>query len=108
MSTPLPDRDHKISLDEAVRLVTARRDADAGDPNAERPFAFHRLGLDAVLAQSGCVGIRAYPAQHDDRSHTWVLVGVDKEGSDMTGGALLQDPLICPPFCSDGVLAGNG
>jgi len=108
MSTPLPDRDHKISLDDAVRLVTARREADAGKPDAERPFAFHRLGLDPVLAQAGCVGIRAYPAQHDDGSHTWVLVGVDKDGNDMTAGQLLQDPLLCPPWCSDGVLAGAG
>jgi hypothetical protein len=105
---PLPERDHKISLDEAVRLVTARRDADAGDRTAELPFAFHRLGLDAVLAQTGCVGIRAYPAQNDDGSHTWVLVGVDGEGNDMTVGTLLEDMFVCPPFCPVGGLAGTG
>lgn len=104
MATPLPDRDHRISLENAERIVKARRDADRGKPDAERPFAFNRKGLELLLGQQGCVGVRAYPAQHDDGEHTWVLVGVDGEGNDMKSGALLQDPYKCPPFCPDELL----
>jgi hypothetical protein len=107
MATPLPDRDQRISLDVGVRYVTARRTADAGNPKPERPFAFHRAWLDQVLAQPGCVGVRAYPAQRDDGTSSWVVVGVDASGNDMTAGVLLQDPFFCPPICSDGILNGN-
>jgi len=108
MATPLPSSDHAISLDDATQIVTARRNADAGRNDAEHVFAFHRLGLDKVLAEPGCVGIRAYPAQHPDGSHSWVLVGVDQNGNDMTGGALVQEPFLCPPYCPDVLLGSSG
>jgi hypothetical protein len=103
MATPLPEKDHRITLDDAIKLVAARRTADSGKRDAERVFAFHRLGLDAVLGQKGCVGLRAYPAQHDDGSNTWVVVGVDDQGNDITD-ICLQEPFWCPPFCSDTAL----
>jgi hypothetical protein len=107
MASPLPDRDHRISLADAVRIVDARRKADDGNPAAEHPFAFNRQGLALVLGQQGCVAVRAYPAQHDDGSHSWVLVGVDGQGNDMTGGVLLQEPFVCPPFCPDRLLGAD-
>jgi hypothetical protein len=107
MATPLPDRDHRISLADAARIVAARRKADAGKPDAETPFAFNRQGLGLLLAQHGCVGVRAYPAQHDDGSHSWVLVGVGQDGNDLTSGVLLQEPYPCPPFCPDTLLGAG-
>jgi len=99
MATPLPDSDHRITLNDAVRITTARRQADAGA--GELPFAFHRNGLDRLLGQAQCVGIRAYPAQQDDGTHVWVLVGVDSAGNDMANGELAEEPFLCPPVCAD-------
>ena len=109
MASPLPDRDHRISLADATRIVAARRKADGGTADAERPFAFNRQGLGLVLAQAGCAGFRAYPAQHDDGSHTWVLVGVGPDGNDLTGAdaVLLQEPFNCPPWCPDSLLGAG-
>jgi hypothetical protein len=103
MPKPLPERDHHIPPGEARRVVARRRsdDAKAKGAHRERPFGFHRKGIDRVLAQPGCVGVRIYPARHDDGSDTWVVVGVDGSGSDMTSGALLQIPITCPPDCDE-------
>jgi hypothetical protein len=48
------------------------------------------------------VGIRAYPAEHDDGATTMVLVGVDERGNDMVAGELAQDWITCPDVCPDG------
>jgi hypothetical protein len=106
MATPLPPRDHKISRDDAIRITGARRRTDHGQ--GERSFAFHRMGVERVLNQPGCVGVRAYPAQHDDGTNTWVLVGVDDKGSDMVDGELAQEPFLCPPICPDENVLNGG
>ena len=106
MPSPLPKRDHHIPPGEAVRLTAARRRRGGGagaNPSGEREhtFAFHRLGVDRVLAQPGCVGVRVYPGVHADGAVTWVLVGVDEAGRDIAEGELLQDPIWCPPDCDE-------
>lgn len=111
MPRPLPQRDHKIALADARRFAAAgrRRMPDgaaaagthAAAASPARAFAFHRGAIDRVLAQPGCVGVRVYPAAHDDGSATWVLVGVNEAGSDMASGELLQDPIWCPPDCDE-------
>lgn len=109
MATPLPPRDHTISLEDAARATAARRAKDKGKPDAEKVFAFNKEALERLLHQGGCAGMRAYPGTHEDGENTWVLVGVDEKGNDMENGVLLQDPLYCPIYCPDGdQLNGNG
>lgn len=106
MATPLPPRDHRIAKGDAQRIARAHHQ----NPGRHRPapFAFRREALERVLAQPGCVGVRLHPALHDDGSSTWVLVGVNDTGNDMTDGELVQEPFPCPPFCPDDPLGGNG
>lgn len=100
MGTPFPPRDHTISLDDAAKLTARYR----GQTRSGTPFpvvGFHAAAYERILRQAGCVGIRAYPGQHDDGSDTVVLVGVDEKGNDMVAGELAQEPIFCPPFCPD-------
>jgi len=104
MATPLPPNDHYISLDDAIRITTAWRDA-GGSLQKGGTFAFHRIGVDRIMKQPGCVGMRAYAALKDGND-VWVLVGVDDKGNDMLD-ELAEDPFFCPPYCPDGPLAGT-
>jgi hypothetical protein len=100
MGTPLPKIDQKVSLDDASKKTKQYRDK----PDHKRAFpfgAFHRIALDRILGQPGCVGIRAYPAENDDGLSTMVIVGVDESGNDMYDGELAQDMFLCPQYCSD-------
>lgn len=107
MASPFPPTDHRISLEAVVDLTARYR--ESGQPSRWKTFGFHRLAFERILRQPGCAGIRIYPAQHDDGRPTVVLVGVDEKGSDMTGGAIAQDPVDCPPDCDlDSVLHGKG
>jgi hypothetical protein len=99
MSTPLPPNDHKISLDEAIKLTTTFR--AQGFKGSMPVIAFRREGFERILKQDGCVGIRSYPAVKADGTATIVMVGVDGKGNDMVDGELSQDGYLCPQFCPD-------
>src|SRR5205085_10569729 len=99
MATPFPAADHRISLDEGLLIARNYRN---GSPASRWPiFGFSRPAFDRILGQPGCVGIRIYPAQHDDGRLTVVLVGVDEKGGDMVNGELAQVPWDCPPYCDE-------
>ena len=101
MGQPLPPVDHRISLPDAAKKTKKYKEKK----EHRKPFpigAFHRHAFERILAQRGCVGIRAYPAEHEDGAMTMVLVGVDAEGNDMVGGELAQDWITCPDVCPDG------
>lgn len=90
----LPDRkSHRVALDEAA--AQAKRARDGGIKGGY----FHRKDLDDLLAQPGCVGIRYYYGRKGDGQDTLIVVGVDKEGNDMTQGVVMEDSFWCPPFC---------
>jgi hypothetical protein len=48
-----------------------------------RAVAFGKTTIDAILAQKGCVGIRAYFVKDRDGKKTLVLVGIDKDKKDI-------------------------
>ncbi|UOQ52011.1 hypothetical protein [Hymenobacter cellulosivorans] len=52
-----------------------------------------------LLAQPGCIGIRIYRGIKEDKQECFVLVGVDKEGADMTKGLLYDISMPCPYTC---------
>jgi hypothetical protein len=101
MALPEP-KDHRISLTDAAALTRRYRDHAGKTAGAEVPKCglFLRRLIDELLAQPGCSGMRVYYGRTATGEDTFVLVGVDQKGDDMTGGTLLEDPFYCPPFCS--------
>ena len=97
---PLPPRDHRISL-EAAALLTRRYREDAGK-GAQKAGAFHADQVGELLAQKGCVALRIYYGKSEDGTDTIILVGVDANDKDITGGVLLEFGFPCPPLCDDG------
>ncbi len=101
---PLPPSDHHITLADAAAETAAYRARPTVMPHT---LAFSRGGMDRILAQPGCTGVRFYPALKDERP-TIVAVGVDGRGHDMLDGWLSNEPWICPPYCPQGNLLNDG
>lgn len=100
-----PNRDHRISREEAARLVlNFQARTDAGDHYAS---AFNRSAFDQLLAQPGAAGIRIYRAQHADGSPTLVMAAVDTGGTDLDGpeAVFAQNTHDCPPYCAGSTLS---
>lgn len=68
-------------------------------PNSVKAHFYGKTKLQEVLNQSGCVGIRIYRAIDDTGVEELVLVGVNANGSDLTGGLILDRSFACPPYC---------
>jgi hypothetical protein len=70
-------------------------------PTTEKAAMFWRAGgIDELLAQKGCAGIRIYYGLNAKGAPAPVLVAVDAEGNDLAGGTVLEEHLPCPPVCS--------
>jgi hypothetical protein len=95
----LPARDHRISLAAAVALTKRYRD-NAGK-GAQKAGAFHADQVRELLAQPGCVALRIYYGKQDNGEEVLVLVGLDANDKELTGGVLLEVGFPCPPFCDD-------
>jgi len=106
MPTPLPQKDHSITLDAAVAMREQHRKS-ASTGTRTPTLAFHREAYERILKQPGCVGIRAYPVARKDGSQSGVLVGVDEKGADMLG-ELAEDSIDCPPICDENSPFGAG
>ena len=91
-----PTYDHDIGLTEAREMIGRWKRAN---PEKASAGAITRVGLERVLGQEGCVGVRAYYALNAEHSMTLVLVGVDEFGNDMDSGELAERIFSCPPFC---------
>jgi len=91
------NEDHIVTLEQAVKFVQNYQNAPSV-PAIKGGF-FGRSIFEKILSQSGCVGIRYYYAKKDDGGATMVLVGVDANANDMTGGILGETIIPCPPFC---------
>ncbi|HEX5830539.1 MAG TPA: hypothetical protein VFY16_06135 [Gemmatimonadaceae bacterium] len=104
MGRPLPkDHKHTISLPDAAKATKRqRKEKDPKKKGMEHPYAFRREPVDEILSQPRCVGLRFYPCLHEDGRPSVVVVGVDEEGNDMTMGTLIDEAMVCPPYCSDG------
>ncbi len=96
---PLPPRNHRISLEDAVGMTRRWRQRF---PQAIKAGAFHADQVRELLEQPGCVALRIYNGMNDQNEAQFVLVGVDKSDRDMTEGVLLEFHVPCPPFCEDG------
>ena len=96
---PGKSHNHEVPLDSAKKYIqNLQKDAMQMRTNGGM---FNREGLEKVLGQKNCVGIRFYYAKMDDGTPTLVAVGVDSTGKDMTKGVLLEKIAPCPPYCND-------
>ena len=95
----LPARDHRISLDAATALTRRYREGAGKDPT--KAGAFHADQVKELLAQAGCVALRIYYGRQEDGTPALVLVGMDTNEKELTGGVLLEICFPCPPFCTD-------
>ncbi len=96
---PLPPQNHRISLADAAALT--RRQREQAPRPAVNACAFHADQVKELLDQKGVVALRIYYARDAAGNNTMVLVGVDSNDNELTGGIVLNYGLPCPPFCTD-------
>lgn len=91
------NEDHVVTLAQAAKYIQNFKNHPVAPTIKGGHFA--RSIFDKILAQKECVGIRYYYAALDDSSSTMVLVGIDKNGNDITGGVIGEMIFPCPPNC---------
>jgi hypothetical protein len=116
---------HYISLDVAKKMTKKYRD-DKGkiikDEYKDKNIlpiceTFERGAFDTLLAQPGCVGVRAYYSMDDDKNVHLIIVGVNEKNEDILpapaptsdtfaagslsdgGGEILENASRCPSEC---------
>lgn len=99
-SQAIPYVNHQISKEEAIKYIQNFKNSTAASAITIKGGGFNRDIIDKMLAQSGCIGIRVYYGMHDDGKYTFILVGIDSSGDDLSDGIIAQMPGLCPPFCS--------
>lgn len=86
-----------ISLGEAVKFTHTFQERN---PEAIKAYYAEKKLVASLLQQTGCAGIRIYNGYDPDRNKpNLVLVGVDKNGNDMTEGIILEKLKSCPSEC---------
>lgn len=100
-----PERNHKVTLEQAAALTRGYR--DNAPKGSQLGCLFPREVFDRLLAQPGAAGIRIYWGRSEMRERETVLVAVDAESNDMTGGELFDLGYPCPPYCGGGGGGGS-
>jgi hypothetical protein len=95
---PLEPRNHRITLERARDMIRGLR--TQASPKLPQALAVNRGIIDEILAQKGCVGLRAYPALAADGTTTLVVVGIDDQGEDLSQGVIGEEFWPCPPWCA--------
>ncbi|TGE16447.1 hypothetical protein [Hymenobacter elongatus] len=83
-----------ISSAQAVEWTTRFQEA-----NPQEIWAvFTEAGIfNQLLSQADCQGLRLYHGTDSGGDNTFVMVGVNSEGADMTEGLLADEAAKCPP-----------
>jgi hypothetical protein len=95
---PLQANDYDIPLSEAATMTARWRDSNPGE---NKGGAFAKKEIKDILDQAGCEGIRYYFGRDDHGALFVILVGIDANGDDMTGGEIKERAWPCPPICGD-------
>ncbi|SUX43953.1 hypothetical protein [Chryseobacterium indoltheticum] len=86
-----------ISLDEAILFTSSFQKLN---PDQLKSFFGGGNKINAILQQDNCIGIRIYNGYDDNVNQTnLIIIGVDKEGEDITSGLILERLSPCPPDC---------
>lgn len=80
-----------ISLQSTLSITV-----DEANPKA---MAYGKERIQDILDQEGCEGIRIYNGYAQSKRNM-ILIGVDEDGNDMTGGNILELGSPCPPYCA--------
>ena len=88
-----------ITLTEAQGYVAAFR---ALYPDEVKAFFVGANKINSILEQTNCIGIRIYNG-YDEEAGTMnqVLVGVDNNEQDMSGGVIVEKLFPCPKYCDE-------
>ncbi len=88
---------HAISLEQAITMASLYRSAiPEGMPVSE---TFDATSVNALLSQPGCTALRIYYGKKMDGTVHAILIGVNENGKDITGGIVLEEGQRCPPDC---------
>ncbi|MBS1271279.1 MAG: hypothetical protein MAGBODY4_00408 [Candidatus Marinimicrobia bacterium] len=93
------DESHQIPLGEAAEFTARFRSSHSKDDGIG--LFYSKKFLTSVLQEPECVGIRVYFGENADGEPQPVIVGVDKDGNDLTEGIIGELGLPCPPYCSE-------
>lgn len=86
-----------ITLDEAINYTHTFQE---NTPDAIKSFFVGIDKINRILEQDDCIGIRIYNGKDEvTGKNNLVLVGVDKNGEDITQGVILERLLTCPFHC---------
>jgi hypothetical protein len=85
-----------IKLEQAIKLTYSFQDSEIGKGQTICA-KFEKRIVEEVLKQENCEGINLYTALTDEGQITFVMVGYDKEGYDMTEGKIADLVNLCPP-----------
>lgn len=91
------NENQSVTLDQAVKYVQSYTMSPTA-PTIKGGY-IAKVGLEKILSQAGCVGVRYYYSKKDDGSPSLVLVGVDYNGTDLTAGPMYDNIFPCPPYC---------
>ena len=92
---------HRISLELAAEFTENYRSIRGNIILGE---FFNRESLQELLRQQDCTGMRIYyglASRLEPDSRVLVLVGTDRHGNDLVRGIILDQGLVCPPYCSN-------
>lgn len=87
-----------VSLEDAAAWTAAYRAANEG---AVKGHFIGKDKINAILAQTGCMGVRCYHGLIEDEGPCIVFVGCDAAGRDMQNGIIVERTPKCPPYCDD-------
>lgn len=117
----LPNADHYISLEEAIKMTTLYRNEkekilqSAYQSKGLLPICetFDRVAFDTLLKQPGCVGIRLYVGMDEALKLRLIAVGVNDKNEDILpasagsfaatddgdDGTIVEEGQRCPDIC---------
>jgi hypothetical protein len=107
-----PDSGKDIGYEAGAKMVKRHFDENPDDVIAH--FMGRNL-IEKILAQPGCVGIRAFHGLNEMGIRSLIVVGVDNEGKNIielkslnpgvktqeTKGVVMTGVKACPPYCGD-------
>ncbi|MEO6302855.1 MAG: hypothetical protein ABIP51_06760 [Bacteroidia bacterium] len=92
--------DHHVTLAEATAWTATFRSGQSG--TYTKGHFYGKDAINAILDQSGCVGIRIYYAIDAKGAKQLILVGADANENDLYNGVLAERGVSCPPICGTG------